>query len=127
MTKPTHQDADLMLKFLQWGSSAGIEKSLNWLSSDDFINDYLKFTKKHPPGSKGYGHVVKVCGWYETIGTLYKQGLFNETLLFDFLAVNIRWERVENFAKGLRETTGESRMYENFEAMAKAQKIFFDK
>ena len=63
-----------------------------------------------------------MCGWYETIGTLYKQKLFNEELLFDWLATNVRWKRVENFIRGVRAEMGEQKMYQNFEAMAKAER-----
>lgn len=56
----------------------------------------------------------------ETLGKLYKNDLFNEELLFDWLAVSMVWERIKGFALGLREAAGEPRLYENFEAMAKA-------
>jgi len=32
------------------------------------------------------------------------------------------WDRIKGFALGVREQSGEPRIYENFEAMAKAQK-----
>ena len=123
MGTPSYQDANLMLKFLQWGSTSGVDEALNWLWSENFEDNYSQFEKKYPPGSKQYGYATKACGWYEAIGTLYKQGLFNEKLLFDWLAVRVRWNHLENFAKGLREKMGEPKMYENFEAMARVQKI----
>jgi hypothetical protein len=89
--------------------------------SDQFILEYAEFAEKYPPGSEGFANASKICGWFETVGTLYKQGLFNEELLFDWLAVNLVWNRIEGFALGWREQTGEPRMYENFEALAKGQ------
>ena len=121
MKKPTYDDADLMLKFVQWGATSGIDEAINWLWSDEFIDGYSKFVEKYPPGTKEYGYVTKVCGWYETIGTLYKNELFNEQLLFDWLAVGFRWKRLENFILEFREKMGEKNMYVNFEAMAKVR------
>ena len=43
-------------------------------------------------------------------------------ILFDWMAIDLVWDRIKGFAFGVREQTGEPRIYENFEAMAKAQK-----
>ena len=122
MAKPTYQDATLMVQLLQVGAARGQQAAMNWVWSDQFVPDYAEFVEKYPAGSEGYGNASNVCGWYETLGTLYKHGLFNEELLFDWLAVYLVWDRVKGFALGLREQVGEPRLYENFEAMAKAQK-----
>lgn len=122
MVKPTHQDAIIMLRLYQWTAIAGLSKAINWMWSDDFITDYAEFIKKYPRGSESYEKATRICGYYETIGTLYKNGLFNEELLFDWLAVYLVWDRIKDFAIGLREEAEEPRIFENFEAMAKAQK-----
>ena len=122
MSKPTHQDATLMIQLAQWMTASGAQDASNWVFSDQFIPDYEEFIKKYPPGSDGYGKASAVLGWFETVGTLYKQGLFSEDLLFDWLAVFFVWDRMKGFALGFREQSGEPRMFENFEAMAKAQK-----
>jgi len=122
MTKPNYQDATLMLQIAQWWATSGQSEAMNWMWSDQFIADYAEFVKKYPPGSEGFVNASKICGMFETIGTLYKHELFNEELLFDWLAVGLVWDRIKGFALGCREQTGEPRVYENFEAMAKAQK-----
>ena len=72
-------------------------------------------------GSEGYSTASKILGYFETIGTLYKHGLINEELLFDWLWVVPIWERVSGFVLGAREQFGNPRLYENFEALGKAQ------
>jgi len=121
MAGPTHQDAMLMLQVAQWAAALGVQEAANWMWSDEFVSDYAQFVEKYPPGSDGFANASKICSWFETLGTLYKHGLFNEELLFDWLAVHLVWDRIKGFALGLRDQTGEPRMYENFEAMAKAQ------
>ncbi|MFN2285198.1 MAG: hypothetical protein ACK2UQ_12310 [Anaerolineae bacterium] len=121
MTKPTHQDATLMVQLAQWGSSMGLEDAYNWIFSDEFVTDYAAFQEKYPMGSEGYGTAFKICYWAETVGTLYKQGLFSGELLFDWLAAAMMWQRLKGFALGMREQYGVPGLWENFEAMAKAQ------
>lgn len=111
-----------MLQIAQWGAASGANEAANWIWSDQFIPDYAGFIEKYPPGSDGFAKVSRVCGWYETIGTLYKQGLINEELLFDWLAVYLVWDRVKGIALGQRAQLGEPRIYENFEALAEAQR-----
>ena len=120
MAKPTHQDAMLMLQLAQLNMTSGVQEAANWLWSDEFIPDYSEFVKKYPPGSEGDLKATKVCGYFETVGTLYKHGLFNEDLLFDWLAVSVVWGKIKGYALGTRRDSGEPRLNENFEAMAKA-------
>jgi len=123
MSNPTHQDAILMLQLMQLHSMAGLSEAMNWIWSDQFILDYSDFVKKYPIGSEENIKVSKICGHFETIGTLWKHNLINEELLFDWLAVSMVWDRVKGYALGVRQVSGEPRLYENFEAMAKAAAV----
>ncbi len=116
MSQPTHDDADIMLRLV----AAWPFEATDWIWSDEYIADHEEFTQRYPAGEE-FSRVRGVLNWYETIGTLYKHGLLNEDLLFDWLAVYAVWERVKSHALALRQATGEPRMYENFEAMADAQ------
>jgi hypothetical protein len=117
MAKPTHKDANLMLQLVRsWPVEA-----TDWMWSDDFTSDYKEFAARHPGGGEAFANIRAVLGWYETIGTLHKHGLLNEDLLFDWLAVDLTWDRMKSHALGWREEIGNPHMYENFEAMAKAQ------
>ena len=119
MSKPTKDDANLMIQLLRWGAAEGVQDAMNWIWSDDFISDYDEFIVNYPRGSREYGNATKVCGWFESIGTLYKQELISGELLFDWLTVKLPWSRLSGFAKGVRDAAGEPRLYENFESMAK--------
>ncbi len=122
MAKPTQKDASLMLQLLQVGAGIGLSEAMNWVWSDEFAPDYAEFAEKYPAGSEGSVKAAKICNWFETLGTLYKHGLFNEQLLFDWYAVDRVWDRIEAIPLGWRGLVGDARLYENFEALAKAQK-----
>jgi hypothetical protein len=117
MSKPTHEDAQIMLQLVQaWPTDA-----TDWIWSDDFIPDHDEFMQKYPGAGEELSSIRAILNWYETIGTLFKHGLLNEDLLFDWLAIYAVWDRVKSHALAWRAETGEPRMYENFEAMANAQ------
>jgi hypothetical protein len=119
MAKPTYQDATLVIQLSQLAATSGTQDAVNWLWSDEFIPDYTEFAKKYPPGSEGCLKANKVLGYFETLGTLYKHGLLNEDLLFDWVAVSMVWDKIKDIALGMRQETGEPRLHENFEAMAR--------
>ena len=119
MSKPTKDDANLMIQLMRQGAAEGLQDVMNWIWSDEFISDYDEFIAKYPRGYKEYGNATKVCGWFESTGTLYKQNLLNGELLFDWLTIKLPWSRLSSFAKGVRNEAGEPRLYENFEMMAK--------
>ena len=120
MAKPTYQDASLMLQLAQWSAISGVQEAQGWMWSDQFAPDYAEFTRQYPPGSEGGLKIYKICNYYETLGTLWKHGLLNEDLIFDWLAISAIWERVKNVPLGMRQDSGNPRLYENFEALAKA-------
>lgn len=120
MGKPTYRDAKLMIKLAEFKVTSGTDEAKNWVWSDEFITDYAEFTMRYPAGSEGHLKAHTICGYFETVGTIYKHGLLNEDLLFDWLAVSLVWDRIKGFVLGLRQEVGEPRLYENFEAMAKA-------
>jgi hypothetical protein len=62
-----------------------------------------------------------IAAYYETVGTLWKNGLFNETLLFDWQLLTMVWDRVKGPLLRGRQQSGAATLWENFEAVAKAQ------
>lgn len=116
MPKPTYEDADVMLRLMQMYPA----EDAGYIWSDEFIPDYQESQKKRPDDTEAHGKLRAILGWYESIGTLYKYGLLNGDLLFDWLAVDASWDRVKSHALAWRQEMGNVHMYENFEAMAEA-------
>jgi hypothetical protein len=120
MAKPTYEDADVMLRLVEsWPVEA-----TDWIWSDAFDPDYKENAARGPEDAEAFSYIRGVLNWYETIGTLYKHGLLNEDLLFDWLAVDMTWSRMKGIALGWRAESGNPHMYENFEAMADGQKVW---
>ena len=121
MAKPTHEDAMIMLQVAQWGAATHLTEALNWMWSDEFVTDGEGFWAKYPFGSQGAQKIITIVNHFETLGTLWKQGLFNEALLFDWLAVSAVWARAKNCFLEIRKVAGNPALFENFEALANAQ------
>jgi hypothetical protein len=120
MPKTKFQQAQLMLQTMELGASLGLSDAMSWIQSDKFIPQFERFIQEYPRGSEGFRKASIVCTIYESLGTLWKHELISSELLFDWIAVSLLWDRLCGFALGMREATKNQRMYENFEAIAKA-------
>jgi hypothetical protein len=120
MSKPTYEDAMLMMQLARWGAEMQDPKAAGFMWSDDFVEDFTAFREKYPQGSKEYRYLMQICGFNETLAALWVNGLLNEKLISDWLAVGMVWERVKGFALGIRELSGNPKIFEHFEALAKA-------
>ncbi len=105
-------DGVLMIQLAQWAAISGIQDALSVVFSPDFDPDTAE--PQDDP-------VRKVLLWGETIGTLTKNGLLSEELVLDWLWVAGLWSKVGKAALASREHFGQPKLYENFEALAKAQ------
>ena len=119
MATPTHQDARLMVELSKLAAQRGVRA--DWLQSTEFDPDYAQFVATNPHGSDGYDKARRIAQHYELIGTLWKNGLIDEDLLFDWLAITAIWTRIRGFVLGERQAFGEPTLGENFEAMASRQ------
>ena len=119
MSAPTYDDANVMLQLARWGSEAGLQDASSFLWSDDFEEDFETFEKKYLLGTQEDKYAMLICAWYESLGALWVNGLMHEKLIRDWVAVDMVWDRIKNFALGIRDKSGNPRIYEHFEALAK--------
>jgi hypothetical protein len=102
----------LVVQLAQWSSVAGIDEAAAAIFDDDFDPDTADASDIA---------VRKVLMWGETLGTLTKNGLISTELILDWQWVAGAWDRVGKAAIAQREKFSEPKLYENFEALAKAQ------
>ena len=121
MAKPTHEDAMIMLKLMEVGGDMGLNEAFSVIWSDGFPSDAKAFKERFPLGSRESTVVHGSLRWYETIGTLVRNGLFNEDLLYDWLSIASVWERLKPIALEMRQNSGQAALWENFEYIAGRQ------
>lgn len=122
MAKPTQQDAQVMLQLATWYTESQVGEAINWARSDAFVGEYAEFAARFPSGSEGRLLVNRILGYFETVGTLWKNRLINEDLLFDWLWVPASWDLVKGVALGMRAEVANAGLWENFEAMAERER-----
>ena len=107
----TYDDAALVVQLVRWGTELGLSDAVHTLLSEGFDPSIA---------STDDVAVRKVLEFGEVVGTLVKQNVLNKDLVLDlWWAAGVR-ERVRLAAEHDRERVGEPRLYENFEALAKA-------
>ena len=122
MTKPTKEDADLLIKI--HSIVANFVDSWQWLFGLEKL-DYETFMNKYPIGSEGFGHFLKVASTYELMGTLVYYDAINEDLVLDMYG--FYWNKLGPIIEGFRKATGSPRYFENYEVLAKKNQEWLKK
>jgi hypothetical protein len=105
-------DATLLVQLAQWGSSLGLEEAQQHLWSDEF--DPETADPRDPL-------VGRALTFFETVGTLTKNGLLDRALVLDWVWVAGIWARVAPAVNRARQDLGVPELYENFELLASQQ------
>ena len=108
----TREDATLMVEIAKWGAMIGLGEASQVIYDDAFDPD---------SASALDGAVQTTLIFYETIGTLVKNDLFDRDLVNDWLYSKGAWDKVAPAARRAREASGVPQMFENFEALAARQ------
>jgi hypothetical protein len=108
----TREDATLIVELAKWGAAIDLGAAARAVWADDFDSDAAEMTDRP---------VQTLLTFYETIGTLVKNGLLDRDLVYDWLWVAGVWSRVGPAAARAREEAGVPQLFENFEALAAGQ------
>jgi hypothetical protein len=110
----SHEDAMLVVELSKLGAMMGLDEASRALFADDFDPDTAEVSD---------ASVQRILYFYETIGTLVKNGLLDRDLVYDWLWAEGVWRRVGPAAERAREKTGTAALFENFEALAAGQRL----
>jgi hypothetical protein len=105
----TYEDANLVVQLLRWASQLGVVEAVSAVTADDYDVD---------SASADDPAVRALLSFGETVGTFVKQGVLDRGLVDDLWWFDGVWRRVGPPALRQRERLGESRLFENFEALA---------
>jgi hypothetical protein len=108
----THEDAMLVVELAKWGTMIGLSDATRTVFADDF--DAATAETNDPA-------IQPLFYFFETVGTLVKNGLLDRELVYDWLWVSGSWARLSDAARRAREKAGVPALYENSEALAAGQ------
>ena len=109
----SREDATLIVELAKWGAMIDYGDASRAIWADDFDPDAAEMTDPA---------VQTLLTFFETVGTLVKNGLLDRDLVYDWLFVAGIWDRVGPAATRARERAGVPQLYENFEALAAGQR-----
>ncbi len=109
----TYEDATVLMQLLQWGATSGLEDALRRVFDPEFA------VSPDPDAVGGDPAIGVALTFFETAGALVKHGVLDIDLLYDTYWIAGVWSRVSNYALAIRARSGEPRLYENFEALAR--------
>ena len=112
--QPDTSDAQVMIALYEAQAAHNLGEVMGYIWSSDFPTDFKEFRQSFPQGSNSTEerNLYRALGHFETIGTLHRNNLINEDLLFDWLAVDHLFARVKGFVLGVRKEIGQPRMFE---------------
>jgi hypothetical protein len=105
-----YEDARMMIELARWGTEMGLEDALAALFQDSF--DPASAADDDP-------NVRKVTWFFELVGTLVHRGVLSGDFVNDVWWTAGMWPLVEFHVLKAREGSGEPRLYEHFESLAK--------
>lgn len=106
------EDATLLVELAKWGAMIDFGEASRKIWADEFDPDAAEATDPE---------VQTALIFFETVGTLVKNGLLDRDLVYDWLWVAGVWERLAPAATRAREQST-PQMFENFEALAAGQR-----
>jgi hypothetical protein len=104
----TQEEARLMIELSRWGTDMGLEEALAAL----FVPETETST-----GDDGDPNVRKVLWFFEFVGALVKRDAISLAFVRDVWWVDGIWPLVKDHVLQAREGSGETSLYEHFEAM----------
>lgn len=117
--RATIADAQLVVQILASGTAAGANRGYEILRSAPSPLTLDQLREAHARLGDEYQQVMAFLGQAEMIATFVKQGLLDEALVQDLLWIAGGWSASAGVCQGMREESGEPRLFENFEWLAK--------
>jgi hypothetical protein len=119
--KPTKEDANIILQLEGLLLMEPNYRAMYWfwrIFHPQNLKTAEEIRKTYPPTSEGQRHLDRIAAFWESAGTLVKNGLLNEHLFFDRFLVKPYWNALKPAIFLDREETHEPRLSENFEWLA---------
>lgn len=120
MSKPTIQDAELVLKIYDLRREEVMRRARKWFMSEFSAKTLADFKAQCPSGSDANAYYRQVVSFWEMIAGIVLQGAVNEDLLFASGAEDVAvWMTIQPFIADLRAERQNPIYLSQLEALAK--------
>ncbi|HZS93155.1 MAG TPA: hypothetical protein VFA78_00020 [Chloroflexota bacterium] len=114
--RPNEIDAGILLEIAQWYVRSGMPGALGWLWEQE--GDGTALVSEATDTTTA----AQICVYYDAVGALYKHGLIDDALLFDWLTIAGVWDRIKGYVQADRRRQGDPHLWSCFEELARAHK-----
>src|SRR3989304_1056293 len=102
--KPTHADAELLLKLYDLRREARLRQARDWFFNKFAPTSMQEMQQLAPPGSDENAYMRMVTSYWETACALLNHGLIHEDLFFETTGEQYMvWVRLEPFLPEIRQ------------------------
>lgn len=112
---PSIDDAALLLRLLDLYVSEPLAAARSLVRTIPAGRTFAELREEYPPGSIGFRQIDSVMAFWETVGSLLKNGLLSEDLAFDTFLDAPPWPQMETAIRTLREERDNPYEGENIE------------
>ena len=117
MRKPTHADAELLLRLYEMRRDPELRKARAWFLTDFKATDWAEIKARYLTHSEEDRHFRMTISYWEMVGTLVNRGVLHPELFFDHTGEDVvTWERCKPWIAGARADIRPTYLYQ-FERM----------
>ena len=125
-TRPTYDDANLILRLYEMRREDRIRKARGWFATNFKPKTWDELQKIAPPGSDENASYRMVVTYWEMVASFITSGVLNKELFFqsgrELLLV---WERLRDVLQPLREVNKDPLLYQHLEAVGTEFAAYF--
>jgi hypothetical protein len=118
-TKPTHDDANLILKLYEMRREDKMRTAREWFGQNFRFRNLEEFNKGCPANSSMNAYARMVTSYWEMVGSFVTSGVLNQDLFFQSgMEMLFVWERVRALIPQMREANKNPAYLQNLETAA---------
>ena len=119
MTKPTIDDAKLILKLYEMRREARLREARRWFLASFNVKTLAELNALCPPGSEENASYRQMTTYYEMVASFLTSGVLNPELFYQSgTELLVVWERMRDVVPEIRATNKNPNSYRNLELAA---------
>ena len=124
MRKPSHADAELLLRLYEIRRDPELRRARQWFLTDFKPSGWMEIKLRYLTHSEEDRHFRMTTSYWEMVGTLVNRDVLHAELFFDHTGEDIvTWERCKGWIVEAREDIRPTYLYQ-FERMVEAHQAF---
>jgi hypothetical protein len=124
MRKPTHADADLLLRLYEMRREPELRLARQWFLTDFKPEGWLEIKLRYLTHTDEDRHFRMTTSYWEMVGTLVNRGVLHADLFFDHTGEDIvTWERCKGWIEEARKDIRPTYLYQ-FERMVRDHQAY---